>query len=78
MHEAAQRESDRQVGIWKIGESHVRDIKDLERNYNLVTRAEFNAQYNEWDRGRSVSSSSSTGTDPHKKTEGDGAKPSSQ
>jgi hypothetical protein len=73
MHDAAQQESGQKVGIWKIGESHVRDIQDLERDYNLVTRTEFNSQYDEWAKGGSVSSSSSTKSDSNKTTEGGGS-----
>ena len=70
MHEAAEQEHETQVGIWKIGEAHVRDIQAMEkeRHYNLVTRAEFNAEYGEWTEKRratasTASASSSSPTD---------------
>ncbi len=34
--------------VWKIGQDHVDDIKELPRTYNLVTRDEFNAHFNKW------------------------------
>jgi len=49
MHEAAEARSSVR-GVWKIGQNHVDRIKDRykERSYNLMTRAEFNEDFEKW------------------------------
>lgn len=39
------------LGIWKIGDAHVQDIKDRNKDistFNLLSRKEFNESYEEW------------------------------
>jgi hypothetical protein len=52
MHQAAEAKSN-SVGVWKIGESHVDDIRrnlqGTPPTYNLMTQQEFNDEYNRLD-----------------------------
>jgi hypothetical protein len=32
-------------GVWKIGDAHYKDMKDMKKEYNLIGREEFNEKY---------------------------------
>jgi len=47
MHQSAEARSS-EKGVWKIGESHQKDIAGKDATYNLVSRNTFNSDYLDW------------------------------
>ena len=53
MHQAANSRANDNV-LWKIGDLHIDEIKSIKeaKNYHLLTRSEFNTDYDKWKRSR--------------------------
>ncbi len=50
MHNTASKYCKKEEGVWKTGDRHVTDIKEKykDRDYNLLNRADFNTNFNEY------------------------------